>query len=286
MQFSTTTISVLAIVGGMFVVATAPASAQHVEGACGPGSGDCCSANGTAGCGNTACCECICAGDPFCCDDDWDQTCANSANNIDPTCASQCPECHCGNGACQSFENCSSCPNDCPCPPGLVCVDGVCGGCGNGFCEGVAGENCETCLADCPCPLGGECVEGSGGGCIFVCAGIAATGDCCSENETPGCGDEIFSDCCSCICYVAGPLSCCIDQWGPECVQEAQNPNGPCKDVCLPCLCGDGVCHPFESCESCPADCGPDVPADLNGDGIVDAADLAELLAAWGSICE
>ncbi len=29
-------------------------------------------------------------------------------------------------------------------------------------------------------------------------------------------------------------------------------------------------------------DCAEDCPADLNGDGAVDAADLAQLLGAWG----
>ncbi len=48
-------------------------------GAC-PGTGDCCVANGTPGCDNTSCCKTVCAIDNFCCDNNWDLTCANRAD--------------------------------------------------------------------------------------------------------------------------------------------------------------------------------------------------------------
>jgi hypothetical protein len=41
-----------------------------------PGTGDCCQANGTPGCEDVACCELVCACDPFCCDTEWDEACA------------------------------------------------------------------------------------------------------------------------------------------------------------------------------------------------------------------
>ncbi len=41
-----------------------------------PDAGDCCSGNGTPGCNDTACCEAVCACDPFCCDTEWDNNCA------------------------------------------------------------------------------------------------------------------------------------------------------------------------------------------------------------------
>ena len=48
--------------------------------ACGdPQSGGCFTANGSPGCENMACCQTICAEDLFCCDTEWDQTCADAA---------------------------------------------------------------------------------------------------------------------------------------------------------------------------------------------------------------
>jgi hypothetical protein len=43
--------------------------------------GDCCENNGTPGCDNPACCEAVCAVDPYCCDNAWDSICADQAAN-------------------------------------------------------------------------------------------------------------------------------------------------------------------------------------------------------------
>ena len=43
------------------------------------GSGPCCEANGTPGCADPGCCATVCAADPFCCDTDWDDSCAVEA---------------------------------------------------------------------------------------------------------------------------------------------------------------------------------------------------------------
>jgi subtilisin-like proprotein convertase family protein len=48
-------------------------------GVCGPGAGPCDQPNGTPGCENEACCQQICAADPFCCDVEWDFICADAA---------------------------------------------------------------------------------------------------------------------------------------------------------------------------------------------------------------
>ena len=51
------------------------------EGPCGsPTAGSCFVANGSPGCDDLACCEPICADDPYCCDTEWDQLCVNAAN--------------------------------------------------------------------------------------------------------------------------------------------------------------------------------------------------------------
>ena len=50
-----------------------------------PPSGDCCVAHPTSGCEDLDCETAICAIDPFCCDIEWDDTCAASAA-LDPNC--------------------------------------------------------------------------------------------------------------------------------------------------------------------------------------------------------
>jgi hypothetical protein len=47
--------------------------------ACIDADGDCLSANGSPGCDSTTCCAEICAEDPFCCDSEWDESCADLA---------------------------------------------------------------------------------------------------------------------------------------------------------------------------------------------------------------
>lgn len=47
--------------------------------ACGGQSGGCFTNNGTPGCETETCCESVCTGDPFCCEDQWDQQCADLA---------------------------------------------------------------------------------------------------------------------------------------------------------------------------------------------------------------
>ncbi|MCZ6651961.1 MAG: hypothetical protein O7D91_02915, partial [Planctomycetota bacterium] len=72
--------------------------------ACGPGAGDCCSSNGTPGCDDEDCCNCICACDPFCCGNEplgfWDSLCAGQgfnpgcgASNENGLCTAECSEC-------------------------------------------------------------------------------------------------------------------------------------------------------------------------------------------------
>ncbi len=46
------------------------------------GCGDCCIANGTPNCDDLFCCDFVCSIDPFCCDVEWDATCANLAGQV------------------------------------------------------------------------------------------------------------------------------------------------------------------------------------------------------------
>ena len=49
---------------------------------CGPGAGDCFTANGTPGCDDATCCATVCAIDSFCCDVFWDGICAGEAAQL------------------------------------------------------------------------------------------------------------------------------------------------------------------------------------------------------------
>lgn len=51
---------------------------------CGEGAGPCDSANGTPGCEDIECCALVCEQDPFCCDTEWDESCATSQLDICP----------------------------------------------------------------------------------------------------------------------------------------------------------------------------------------------------------
>jgi hypothetical protein len=48
----------------------------------GAGAGDCFTPHVQSACNNAACCAEVCAADPFCCDTQWDQLCANGAANL------------------------------------------------------------------------------------------------------------------------------------------------------------------------------------------------------------
>lgn len=68
----------LTLLGCLCLAVTQPAQGQS----CGDAdAGDCCTANGTPGCSDAACCEAICACDPFCCDTQWDSICASDGLN-------------------------------------------------------------------------------------------------------------------------------------------------------------------------------------------------------------
>jgi hypothetical protein len=68
--------------------------------ACNPDAGDCCVAHGTPGCNIPACCQAICANDPFCCNTQWDGICANAAIAN--------PDCNCGGGGPPANDACAN----------------------------------------------------------------------------------------------------------------------------------------------------------------------------------
>jgi hypothetical protein len=108
-----------------------------------------------------------------------------------------------------------------------------------------------------------------------VCAGGACgqNGACASAQRSAGCSD---SACCSIVCMI-DPI-CCLASWDATCVSEAAI---LCKSATIGDLDGNSVVDG--------ADLGlflgswglSGVAADLNQDGVVDGADLGILLANW-----
>jgi hypothetical protein len=253
--------------------------------------GDCCAPHNTPYCDNASCCESVCSVDPHCCEDVWDQLCADLAWKLCPELPGcQPPSCAgaCGGQApfgCWCDENC--CQWDACCPDKLA----ICGGCGNGACcEANGSPGCRN--ADCQndvCALDPLCCEvawdeccaelalqicGAAGCELSTCAGF------CGGQSPGGCWcDSLcanYGDCCNDICE-----HCCT--WPPcDCWNNCA---GACGGSVLSCSC-DAACFFYNDC--CPTLCSacPDTegcnPADLTGDNIVNVNDLLLLLARWG----
>ncbi len=158
-----------------------------------PGSGDCGASHPTPGCGDSTCCNIVCAADPLCCDVAWSSSCASAArsfcvpeSNWNCPCVGSCFESH---------------------PETAGCNDEVC-------CAGV-------CSIDPSC-----CTESWDQGCVTiaraVCCGNVGCGDSCSgecfvARTTPYCNDP---SCCEAVCRF-DPF-CCDTRWDASCVQEAR----------------------------------------------------------------
>jgi len=161
-----------------------------------PGCGDldaggCCEANNTTACDDAACCTTVCAQDPFCCDIQWDDQCAQQAVNVCQACI------QCGSdsaGDCCEANDTPYC-DDRQCCETVCAIDKFC--CDiewDGACADIAGEECDACLA----------------------CGDPNAGDCCAPNGTPACND---ARCCASVCAV-DPF-CCEVQWDVLCAIQA-----------------------------------------------------------------
>jgi hypothetical protein len=121
---------------------------------CEDAEGDCFESNGTPGCEDPACCGLVCAADPFCCEVEWDQLCADQAEDL---CKFE-PAPECEGASCGNFIPCAADP-DCICVTlftgGGICVDGT-----------------TQCAPLTTCPNGNECAPGE----------ICAVDTCCVDN--------------------------------------------------------------------------------------------------------
>ncbi len=165
-----------------------------------PCAGDCCIPNGTPKCDDADCCDSVCADDAFCCEQDWDLTCANMALedeecNAEPTDPCPLPQCgDPGTGDCCFANGTPSCDDQTCCD--LVCNDDpvCCDVAWDLICAQEAADNCDICDSDLEC-------------------GSPDSGLCSEPNPTPFCSDQ---DCCETVCGIE-PF-CCIGAWDDFCV--------------------------------------------------------------------
>jgi len=190
--------------------------------ACGPGAGDCCSANATAGCDDIACCAAVCAADPFCCNFGWDGACASLAVNT--FCVALCATpAACGDpgtGDCCAANGSPFCDDAACCT--LVCA-------GDPFCcttnwDGLCAADAQALCGICPPPPPPPA------------CGVPGTGDCFSANGTPFCD---CGPCCDVVCAL-DPF-CCTSNWDSICAGiAATNCTGPVLTLVANDTCIDG----------------------------------------------
>ena len=213
-----------------------------------------------AGCPGCSCEACVCELDPFCCENQWDELCAEACMQSCGGCAPCEPDCAgkvCGDDGCGGA--CGGCPPDEPycssgqctsCEPqcdGKTCGDdgcsGQCGTCAEGeICEG---DHC-ACPPSCTMEDGGlkECGDdGCGGTCgtcdgAYVCSPeftcVHFTG--CEAHEGAGCDGCLCEDC---VC--GEDAFCCEETWDDSCVALCQDTCGGCGAPCYP-SCPGGFC--------------------------------------------
>lgn len=297
-------------------------TAQLVCGVCGigcgdPAAGNCCEAHATPACADPACCVPICAADSYCCDVEWDATCAETAVEFCGACGDQCgspitgaccaphdgPACDdasCCNTVCAADSYCCEVQWDEFCAGAALKVCGVCGiGCGNpgtgSCCTAHATPSCSDALCcEAICSLDGFCCESQWdqmcadaaailcGDCDGACGGPAG-GDCCAPHATPGCSDD---RCCLSICVV-DPV-CCVESWDQICAKTAQQACGNCGPGCGKTTSGDCcTAHATPSCDDqacCLTVCVADpFCCETEWDGVCAAAALKNCGACIGT---
>ena len=239
--------------------------------ACGGVSGSCYSESDPVApfCSDEDCCIIICAIDPFCCQDWWDDVCVGRALEICAGCGDEnagSPFEENGTPGCSDRECCE-----------LICGldDYCCSTEWDEFCAADALINCTSCGDDdagSPYQIHGPgsndmeccrlvcgldpacCVDEWDENCISssvrLCAGCGSeeAGSPFLNNGTPGCDD---ADCCIRVCEI-DPF-CCETSWDSNCARSA-------------------AFRCFGWCQG-----------DFNFDGKVEGGDLGILISEWGS---
>ncbi|MEM9461028.1 MAG: hypothetical protein AAGF11_43085 [Myxococcota bacterium] len=211
---------------------------------CGYFQGDCCSAHDDPGCDHVPCMAQVCALEPSCCEQGWDPMCAEKALGLCPYVCTTCGDDDINgisevcDGADLGGKDCTTegfasgtlaCATDCS---GLD-VSG-CSTCGDGMVDGV-----DVCDGD---DLGGkDCISlGFAGGTLSCTDGCYLDtsgcidhegGDCCYDNDDPGCEVTPVE---ACVCAI--DEMCCELVWDDVCAMLADE---ECKAHCGGC--GNGI---------------------------------------------
>ena len=262
------------LLGGFNVTGdTTSLATVTIVGVC-PPSGHDCFTEGSAGCSDVACCDAVCAVDPFCCNNAWDAICVTQAATLCDGCGDPSA------GSCCEPQSTPFC-DDAACCDAVCVIDPFC--CSNAWDELCAAATLAVPSCGCdPCQVSDE--------------------SCFVAHDTPGCNDE---SCCSLVCGL-DPF-CCDVEWDQICKDSANLNCGGCGEPSGgSCYCAHPTpgCNDSECCRLvCEADpfccevewdglcvsaafttCGCPFDTDLNG--VIDAADLAVFLGAWGtSLC-
>ncbi|MBX7077922.1 MAG: hypothetical protein K1X88_01970 [Nannocystaceae bacterium] len=167
--------------------------------------GDCCTVAAALGCVDADIEACVCAADPYCCTDGWDELC------VDHVATLSCGSCAGASADARTIEGCCA-AHDTP-----ACADDVVAQCvcaSEPFCCAVAwDELCVDAIATLGC---GECNPRP-----------VADPTCCTPANEPGCIDP---DIAACVCAI--DAYCCDTQWDELCVDElASYGCGSCGDV-------------------------------------------------------
>jgi hypothetical protein len=255
-----------------------------------PGEGSCYEANGSPGCDNELCCVFVCTLDFFCCNNTWDNICAETAAQVCGGCGTDVAgSCYLPNGT-AGCDNLSCCTDVCaldasccdlawdePCVSLALVLCAECGSPQAGSCyESNGGPGCDdldccsvVCADDpfcCAVLWDGFCVEGAFQFCTDCGDDIA--GDCCVANGSTGCSD---AECCLMVCQI--DPSCCETGWDSECAEAADL---MCETCSFGACCSSALCF-----ELTPADCMALFDSAYQGDGVT----CDEVVCGTGACC-
>ncbi|MBL9150247.1 MAG: hypothetical protein JNM94_16280 [Phycisphaerae bacterium] len=251
----------------------------------GPLAGDCLNAHADPFCWEESCCNVVCDADPYCCNTEWDQTCADEAFDFCTACgspsagscyASHGPNCSdevCCNAVCTLDSYCCLVAWDGYCVDGAQAICAPCGASGALSCFAPHGPGCDEvvccttiCAVDpfcCTTAWDTTCVATA----TDVCGGCGnpAAGSCLTEHDTPFCEEP---NCCAAVCIEDD--YCCTAEWDAICAIEAAEICGGCGAAEAPsCL----FAHASSGCD------------DLDCCALICGLDAFCCEVAWDAVC-
>ena len=205
-------------------------------------------------CSDQTCCQAICTLDSFCCDTEWDATCAQRSYTT-AGCAAYQFDCggSCAGPCCEPHR--SPWCNDKTCCNAICLIDIFC--CESewdAFCAAAANIN-PACNTACPDP---KC-------------GTPEAGNCCFPHNNANCNDQT---CCTDVCAI--DPTCCNTVWDAVCAGIA---NTECS------LCGGGLACGDPTAGSCCNEHATPFCNDISCCSTVCSFDELCCTAAWDTTC-